>query len=96
MLVVAFPVFSATVSVWCCYCFPLGFGWFLSSSTGPDSKKDVVFWGLLPFVPLPEVRIRTPGTNNFYKSDDPNNVDVYDSERCGRSGNLIACFVKTC
>ena len=79
---------------WCCYCFPLGFGWFLSSSTGPDSKKDVVFCALLPFCPCREERIRTPGTNKFYKSDDPRLVDVYDSERCGHAENPIAWFVK--
>ena len=74
--------------LWLC-CGPLGWGCWTSKAIDHDTKDDLFCW-LCLLGPCPERRIRTPGTNNFYKSDDTTNVDHYLSR--WRSVDASGCI----
>ena len=74
--------------LWLC-CGPLGWGCWTSKAIDHDTKDDLFCW-LCLLGPCPERRIRTPGTNKFYKSDDTNNVDHYLSR--WRSVDASGCI----
>lgn len=76
-------------------CFPLpSLALFGKEATGPDTLKHAGCL-LLP-IPLPfeEHRVRVPGTNNFYKADDPGNIDMHSSPGCVNNGP--SCSTKLC
>jgi hypothetical protein len=80
---------------WACVCMPVGLAIFIKEAVNEDELKHSGCL-LLP-IPLPfcgERRLRVPNSNNFYKSDEPGNIDVHSSRRCACNGP--SCSMKFC
>ncbi|KAJ1440608.1 hypothetical protein B484DRAFT_415454 [Ochromonadaceae sp. CCMP2298] len=86
---------SDIAGLWCCMCWPFGAAIFVKSVVSDD---EMLHSGcLLAPIPLPfcaESRLRHKGTNGFYKSGEPGNVDSYSSKSC--AGNGPSCSLKLC
>ena len=79
---------------WCCACwFPgLGCSIFSKAAINDDEllHNGVCCWNGIPACGG-EKRIRIKGTNGFYKSDDPNNIDWYFSKSFVGNGSSCSC-----
>mmetsp|Transcript_1267 Transcript_1267/g.2891 ORF Transcript_1267/g.2891 Transcript_1267/m.2891 type:complete len:119 (+) Transcript_1267:586-942(+) len=86
---------SDIAGLWCCMCWPFGFAIFVKQFVSDD---ELLHSGcLLAPIPIPfcgERRLRHKGTNGFYKSGEPGNVDSYSSKSCVCNGP--SCSLKLC
>eukprot|EP01048_Picozoa_sp_COSAG05_P006854 COSAG05_NODE_463_length_9555_cov_35.796108_10_plen_111_part_00 len=96
----SFPEYLSAKDVegcWTC-CSPLGTGLFYKKANGPDKLFYTGFLVVCFVLPLPlgEHRTRTPGTNDFYKTDDATNVDYHQKPSFSHDPCAMSCRLCKC